>query len=133
MSTRAVCLARAQTINQRPGTEARVWWLALAKSHVKGSSGRRPVSASRDPGSGAGRAGEGAARAGGARAEPRGQASTTGEGSDVARRERQLGTGILVAMQQGASLLGNRRHAFPGSRGFRELLGSPAEARRRSG
>lgn len=46
-------LARAQTINQRPGVEARVWWRVLAKSHVKGSSGRSPVSASRDRRSGA--------------------------------------------------------------------------------
>lgn len=47
-------LARAQRIKHRPGIEARVWWRVLAKSHVKSSSGRRLVSASRNWSSGAG-------------------------------------------------------------------------------
>lgn len=87
----------------------------------------------RDRGSEADRAREAAETAGGARAEPQGPESTTGEGSDVARPGSQQGTRILVAMQQGASLLGNGRHALPGSGGFRALLQSAAEARQPPG
>lgn len=96
-------LARAQTINQRPGIEARVWWHVLAKSRVKDRSVRSPVSVSAERGSGADQGGVEAATAGGAKAEPQGPASATGEGSNVALPGSRLGTRILVAMQQGAS------------------------------
>lgn len=88
---------------------------------------------SRDRGSEADRAGEAAETAGGARAELQGPESMTGEGSDVARPGSQLGTRIHVAMQQGASLLGNGRHALSGSGGFQALLLSAGEAQQPPG
>lgn len=69
------------------------------------------VSVSRNRGSGAGRPG---------RRQPR----RRGRGGAARLGERDWGgvglrTRIPVAMQQGASLPGNGRHAFPGNRGFR--------------
>lgn len=102
-------LARAQTINQRPGVEARVWWRVLAKSHVKGSSGRSPVSASRDRGSGTERGtGRRQPLQVGAGRSREAWRTRVGRGPTAPSGGNKRGIRILVAMQQGASLLGNR-------------------------
>lgn len=108
-------LARAQTINQRPGVEARVWWRVLAKSHVKASGGRSRVSASGDRGSGAERgSGRRQPLQVGARRGLEAWRTRVGRGPTAPGGGNKLGTRILVAMQQGASLLGNREARVSG-------------------
>lgn len=122
--------ARAQTVNQRPGVEARVWWRVLAKSHVKGSSGRSRVSASGDRGLGAERGtGRRQPLQVGTRRGLEAWRTHVGRGPTAPGGGNKLGTRILVAMQQGASLLGNREGRVSGvKRVRRSLLRGPAEA-----